>query len=1675
MRNSSLQFRVFCAAGFLLAAVVVMWAFLRGYSPEKFQVASPPLTGYDREALKKNLAPKQVDELYERIIGLGSRTAGQKGNRACAALIRDTYKTAGLTVMAQDVDSVAPSTQRSEILDASGKKLDVACYPLPANLLQPSNTPSEGLKGRLVLITDEYLRSAQTFTDAIALVDFGAPLPKMLGDHPKLYADRGFKAILYTCSTGLEKMPWQSLARKFLRIPFNYPRLFVGAEIMEQQGKEVTLKVNTSLRSEASQNIIGILSAGGDQAREALIVPVSYDGATYLPDQNFSSIHALQLAVQLQVVKSIALQKKDLRRDVIFLATGNDYNAFEGVMTFLRALGRTGEVAVRGRVLQERLAENVAQKAHADKAVALFSRPGFLTSVEETAVALDSLSADAAKFFLEQQKYAVRTVVEQASNDLQTKKIAFNYDFKGDIKSPAFRIFRNAQGVYNKLNVLSSYGTIALTEALVRDGDVYQLRKKLEERFSELQKFHDRHSLQLQQDIALNQQFQRYRSVVVLSPMLFPGAPGTQSEGLLLAADPWLRSNTALCYTVKRVVDDSIGVLGLRKKIDAKFATSSPGISVSLEMWDRLGYPSAVMYSANNPAGDLAVPAVVDLSERVGTIKNAMLVFGETVQAVAFGSGLYKPTLRRDIFNPHGSVFAAGIGSSVVPNFPVAGAILANKGMASFGQDSGCPISETGCSFRLPFIATDLYGRYSCEYNDYYFSNTLMAVSYGLDGIIRYAKDDGQAAQNFYRSVLVSQDKLEGVVNQPLFRCAPVAILDRVNPQTMRTFLSATFIRKIGLSAFDSSNLYTSDDGFLGFIPPEDKFYVTLQAGSAENPLVAKTRAFLLNVPADYVANPEVEIDGLGYLPKNYPLIRNIPEQIARSMLLVNDKRLGLQKKFDMANDLLLDFHAKGADYIAQTEQGKLSQNERMHLAESSAIYSILNHPFIRENVSEAVVGVLWYMALMVPFVFFMEKLIFGFNDLRKQLLAEGLIFLVAFILLWQLHPAFQMIRSSLMILLGFCVILISMGVTFLLYGKFKENMDALQQGRGMVKGASSNTAGVVMTAFMLGLNNMHRRKVRTGLTCATLVLLTFVMICFTSVQNDIVDRAISLGKAPYNGILIKNESFARLTPAEVDAIGKRYSDFFPVVDRKMYVGRSSGGADSTLYAPQINIIYQGDGSARSVVAKSCLLFSSKEPLRKKIPLIAGKWFDKDGSLGNGELPPVIIPDKLATRFFITPEMLKDQTVSVLINNVAYQVVGIFDSEKFARVRDLDGNDLLPFDVESIVTPKLSGGEVLADNSVPHISPEDVVLCQTERFPASLPVFADKGIAIQLYSYSAVIDMDGVAYKATKNAITDYLEQSGRETFYGLGGYSFIGKRGAESSMTGLLDMLIPIFIAALTVLNTMKGSVYERRDEIFVYNAVGIAPRYVFFMFFAEAFVYIVVGSVLGYILSQGAGTILTALNLTGGMKMSFASLSTIYVSLAIAVAVLLSTLFPALSAKAIAEPSDDSGWKLPEPEGSTLRFEMPFTFSRRDRIAVIAFLHRFLLEHSEGSSGSFFAGEISAGVSDQLDSLDGDSHIPLVSSMIWLKPFDLGVSQMLQIQLATDPDTKEYGAQVILTLQSGTRDAWLRLNKPFVSRLRQHFLHWRAASEPMKVELFDEAKNLLTSNYRTGDTTNV
>ena len=402
-----------------------------------------------------------------------------------------------------------------------------------------------------------------------------------------------------------------------------------------------------------------------------------------------------------------------------------------------------------------------------------------------------------------------------------------------------------------------------------------------------------------------------------------------------------------------------------------------------------------------------------------------------------------------------------------------------------------------------------------------------------------------------------------------------------------------------------------------------------------------------------------------------------------------------------------------------------------------------------------------------------------------------------------------------------------------------------------------------------------------------------------------------------------------------------------------------------------------------------------------------------------------------------------------------------------AAAADPDGRDLLPFDAETLANTRLApGGLVIADETDARVEAADIFLGINGQLTTD-----SRGIR----TVSAAVDMGAVPYAAARREILSYMERSGEECHYALDGTAFVGRRARTRTAAGLLDLLIPLVIAALTVLNTMKGSVYERRGEIYVYNAVGIAPRYIFFMFVAEALVYSVVGAVLGYVLSQGVGRLLTVLGLTGGVSMNFTSVTCIHASIAIAAATLLSTWFPARTAMDIAKPADNAGWTLPAPDADDrLSFFLPFTFTHDDRIAVLAFFHRYFDGFGEGSAGSFFASAPSLKVADRLDDLADGAYIPALEVRVWLKPFDLGVSQRLEIELGTDPDTREYIAKIVLSRLSGTRDAWLRLNRPFVTLLRRQFLHWRAVGDEQKDELFAEAETLLRQWAADADTAN-
>ncbi len=1684
-------------AGLLFAAgtLGLMALFTQTAAPPHQPPYVEPRTDYDRGSMHEAVGVDRFTATYEAILAHGSRYTGQPGHEAVRRMIVQQWTEAGLEVHQQPFDVLTPVTVQRQVLDERGRPLQsVEILPFSPMHFQPQVTPEQGITGRLMRVDDETRLKHRDFSDAIAVVDFDE-LPGSLELYWPRYAQLGFKALIVTHRDGLDQIKWRDgkLAHLSDNTPVNYVRLAASQGILDHLGRTVTLKVRTEWRNVQSVNVVGVLRAraDGQPAQEAIIVAGHYDALSMLPDRAPGTLTAYNLAAMMSLAEGLEDHRGQMRRDVFFVATSGTAQAGMGTAWLHSAMGPRQDPGTSHRRYTAQLNTARQQAAHIAAIRECLDDQAFGRDLEATRATLKQLDAKARDFFDEQFTYVMNTLAFELNEPYLQRRLDFYRAGNNPESAPAeYERYLQEKAKYDKATSVLGLDLLLLLgdehkRPMLENFDV---RRRLVDRFADLATYEARRIGQCEAALTINELFAGYDETITVWPHIMPRTDAQDAmkraertafyfgdfRGAWAGRDLNAQHGPGISTVWALSAPASGDPLAQRVEIQSLSRDHArqvaPKIDVQgmlIQEWNSSAYLTLGMVNTDRLKSyqQIGYPFEVEGARQTQTVAGTLRVLGNLALSMAYGNGRIESQLVGQAHDVGGTVLVGGIGRSIVPDYPLAGALIGSKGNRPFVRRG---------QIDYPFLLSDPYGEYWLPqtaqgigvHSDRQPGYSPNAAWIGPDGMVRYIKDEGEQGQTVFRSSGLSAVDDGDNVRIVCFRAAPVTVLDQTNPQTLKPYSSVNFLDAKGLGGLISFNSF--DESSVGvytrFTIPEQPIYITLQAGAADNELVQVIRAFMLGIVPGFEpsAGRTREINGPGYLPVDHRLIDKVPQEIARSMTFLNGQRLALLDRYAMSDERAHKFHDRAGDFLEQSQQTDVSELESTLAARDAVTYAELNHPVLRHSIREAVISIIWYLCLLVPFVFFFEKLAFGFNDVRKQLAAVAAIFLIAFVALRMLHPAFEMIRSSLMILLGFIIVLIAGGISLLFSGKFKENFEQLKAKRGQVSAAEVNTMGVVGTAFMLGLNNMHRRKVRTGLTCGTLVLITFAMICFTSIQSDLVDSEVALGKAHYQGLLVKNEDLAPISNSEVFALGTRFGHKYNMVSRRVIAGAVE---QRDPLVPDLRI---ENGQKGAMTVDAVLIWHQRDPLARQLRFVTERgWFDAQTAetlkKDEVDVKPIIIAQGMAERLMITPQQVDRERVVVDINGLQYWIYSICQSDSLKAATDVDGRDPLPWDVTAMKDFRFDNNRNLVlDEPFVRVLPDDLIV--------ALDVGDLKaGRGINARTVSVVVELadkdagEPLAFKPARQEIDTYLEQSGRQTYYGLDGVAYRGLITRQSSFSGLLDLIIPLIIAALTVLNTIKGSVYERRDEIFVYNAVGIAPRYVFFMFFAEAFVYAVVGSVAGYLLSQGTGRILTELDLTGGLNMTFTSTSTIYASLAIMVAVFASTLFPALSAVEIAAPAEESGWDLPEPEGDTLTIRLPFTFDKADRLAVLQFFYQFFEDHGEGSSGAFYCADLAMGLSDQRDELADGAYIPELTAMIWLKPFDLGVSQKLSIAMPTDSETGEFIALLTLTRLSGTRESWVRLNHAFLKRVRKHFLHWRAVGPDQRHEMFTHAKQRL------------
>jgi hypothetical protein len=997
-----------------------------------------------------------------------------------------------------------------------------------------------------------------------------------------------------------------------------------------------------------------------------------------------------------------------------------------------------------------------------------------------------------------------------------------------------------------------------------------------------------------------------------------------------------------------------------------------------------------------------------------------------------------------------GRVVQFDLTKSFIPSIPVAGSLAAvwnpNK---TFMGVRGVHVQKCDEAGNFGFHGIPPLTAYGGK-------RTVSVAGYHIDenGEIDYAPDLGHTGAKAYPiDVPITMGTKD--VQVIVFKCVSTSIYDFVDPQSLKT-LSTVHIydgatnaepRMYGMAVGRPERWQpVVEDAAVFFAQPGFTIKVVMGAGPAA------TRFLLLNASPRYpegigyrLGKQEVGGDKPPEIPGVPPemmqsyqgTIPNIPLTVAKDMWQLDDFRIKQLGKYRIINEGLNKLHTRTGELIQSAEKALSEKNYSRLDADSRAAwgYEARAYPDVQKTAVDVVKGLMFYLAILLPFAFFTERLVIGSPQLKTQIVWFFAIFILAFLCFRMVHPAFDITMNPLIVLLAFIMLALSVFVIVLISGKFEQQLKEFNKTISGVHKVDIGRMSIAAAAFGLGISNMRRRKARTALTCLTLVLLTFIVISFTSVVSGMRFNVVPAPGTPrYDGIMLRTAMWEQLEESSHRLLSDEFGETRPVAPRVWFYGAQMG--EQTFLT-----LSRGE---RTFNARAIMGMSPQETqiTHPEKALLAGRWFRP------GDVYAMIVPKEIADALNVTLEAVAAGNATARYGGIDYSVIGVVDNDNFKAIKDLDQEPLTP--VDFILMQKQSqqgggGGDGGADagfREYTHLEPNTVFIIPYQTL---LNLGGEvRSIAINFLSGPEV-----------QRVRQELMPRLGLNLYAGEKGQTYRYSSIGSTSIAGTTTLFIPILIAALIVLNTMLGSVFERQREIGIFSAIGLAPNHVAMLFMAESMVYAVIGAIVGYLVGQGTAKIIVALNLLQGLNLNFSSVSAVFSTVLVMAVVLLSTLYPARKASEVATPAIERNWRTPDPVGDHWEIPLPFAVTGDQATGLNGFLSEWFKAYEEYSIGDF--------VTQNVETSESDAEFGKayqIRLMTWLAPFDLGVSQVVILDTIPTEMEDVYELKLTIHRQSGDISNWKRVNRRFLNTLRKQFLIWRTLSTEERERYFAEAE---------------
>ncbi len=819
------------------------------------------------------------------------------------------------------------------------------------------------------------------------------------------------------------------------------------------------------------------------------------------------------------------------------------------------------------------------------------------------------------------------------------------------------------------------------------------------------------------------------------------------------------------------------------------------------------------------------------------------------------------------------------------------------------------------------------------------------------------------------------------------------------------------------------------------FINPQTRIKILGQAGSLGK------RLLLLNAKED-TKNPKESAEGTGFDVSKLSAIYNTPYQGARDMIILDTFRRRNFEQYGIRNERLAELQKESADLLKKAIDARDNKKEYDFLKFSRQAQAVESraYPDVKNTANDVIQGIIFYFMLLLPFAYFGERLLFSFPKLEKRIAGTFGIFLLVYWIMRWVHPAFRLTEAPEIILLSFIVLTLSMVVLSIVTSKFEEQMRQMKMETSKIYETDVGRITATATAFSLGVANMKRRPVRTILTAITLILLTFTVLSFTSIKSYLkYNQVVKPYQPSYQGILLRDRSWSPLANIALDYTENEFSGKCVIAPRAWFILDVLGSRTAVE-------IKNGD---KTFLASGLLGLSTEEIMPVKDTITAGEWF-KDNFENS-----ILISRKIADELNLKNEDVGNVHIDVYGKKLLLK--GIFNEEKLDAIKDLDDEKITPVDFS-----------VMPEREIAKIKMEKAAQVFTSKIKMESFVHTESE-DVAILPFKTLMNMQGtlhsIAVKFHKNVegkslIEGFISKLAVIIFAGIEDKTFVYSSMGLTSFAGISNLIIPILIASLIVLNTMLGSVYERIREIGTYSAVGLAPVHISALFLAESLVYAVLGSVAGYLLGQIVAKILMATGMLKGLILNYSSLSAVFATIIIFITVMLSTLYPARKAAQMSVPDVTRKWVLPEPQGDKWEFEFPFTVSGFEVLGLTTFLTEYYNSYQDVSLGNFYTG----GAVLSYEKTTSGKNKYIIDTTVWLAPFDLGVSQKLQVVMEPLGQYEFYTIELVMKRMSGESTDWKRLNRRFLDGIRKQFLIWRTVSAEVKKNYERQGKKILS-----------